>query len=243
MPFAVLAVFLLLAWPSGLLAWAASPAKVKLCHVPPDDPLSFHTITVSEKALDAHLAHGDVVGDCSGGFCSQATVPQTGQTTSYGPRDDGELERGVAQPNPRFTDNGNGTVTDNLTNLIWLKDADCFGHRVWANALAATNSLASGSCGLTNGSVAGDWRLPNVRELESLVHYGYFDRSLPNTAGTGQWVEGDPFLAVQSDRAYWSSTTYANNASIAWVVGMGDGSATFDPKFFSYRVWPVSGGQ
>ena len=57
-----------------------------------------------------------------------AMLPKTGQTTSYAAGDDGALQKGVAWPNPRFTDNGNGTVTDNLTGLIWLKNANCFGH-------------------------------------------------------------------------------------------------------------------
>ena len=48
-------------------------------------------------------------------------LPKTGQTTSYAAGDDGALQKGVASPNPRFTDNGNGTVTDNLTGLIWLE--------------------------------------------------------------------------------------------------------------------------
>lgn len=64
-----------------------------------------------------------------------APVERTGQTTSYAAGDDGDLQRGAIWPNPRFTDNGNGTVTDNLTGLIWLKDANCFGKRFWADAL------------------------------------------------------------------------------------------------------------
>ena len=82
--------------------------------------------------------------------------------------------RGVAWPNPRFTDNSNGTVTDNLTGLIWLKNANCFGTQTWANALSAANTLNSGECGLTDGSAEGDWRLPNVREQQSLIDYGRF---------------------------------------------------------------------
>lgn len=49
-------------------AWAAPTAKVNVCHVPPGDPANFHTITVSEKALGAHLAHGDLAGACDD-FC------------------------------------------------------------------------------------------------------------------------------------------------------------------------------
>jgi hypothetical protein len=49
-----------------------------------------------------------------------APVPKTWQTTSYGTGDDGDLRKGVAWPDPRWTDNGDGTVTDHLTGLIWL---------------------------------------------------------------------------------------------------------------------------
>ena len=56
-----------------------------------------------------------------------APVPKTGQTVSYATGDDGDLQKGVAWPDPRFTDNSDGTVTDNLTGLIWLKNANCFG--------------------------------------------------------------------------------------------------------------------
>ena len=56
-----------------------------------------------------------------------APVPKTGQTTIYAAGDDGALQKGVAWPTPRFTDNDNGTVTDNLTGLIWMKNANAFG--------------------------------------------------------------------------------------------------------------------
>jgi len=54
-------------------------------------------------------------------------VPKTGQTTKYSDGDDGDLQKCVAWPDPRFTDNGDGTVTDNLTGLIWLKEANHIG--------------------------------------------------------------------------------------------------------------------
>ena len=58
------------------------------------------------------------------GCKTEALVPQTGQTDYYAAGDDGALQKGVPWPTPRFTDNGNGTVTDNLTHLIWLKNAN-----------------------------------------------------------------------------------------------------------------------
>ena len=164
-----------------------------------------------------------------------AVVPKTGQTASYATGDDGDLEKGVAWPDPRFSDNTDGTVTDNLTGLIWLKNANCWGTQNWANALSNSNGLANGSCGLTDGSSAGDWRLPNVREMQSLVHYGVYSPAVPNTAGTGKWTEGDPFTGVQSS-SYWSSTTRAYDTSDAWYVYLRYGGVYDVSKAYSYYV-------
>jgi hypothetical protein len=174
-----------------------------------------------------------------------APVPKTGQTTSFGTRDDGALKKGVAWPTPRFKDNGNGTVTDNLTGLIWMKHANAFGTQTWADALAAANGLKSGDAGtgLTDGSNAGDWRLPNVRELESLIDYAFYSPALPNTLGTVQWTEGHPFQDVQS-YTYWSSTTNATYTTDAWTVDFYDGSAYSPGKSITYNsVWCVRGGK
>ena len=89
---------------------------------------------------------------------------------------DGASQAGVRLLPPRFSDNNNdGTVTDNLTGLIWLKDAGCLGGgtgRTWGEALAAVADLANGSCDLKDYSKRGDWRLPNVKELQSLIDFG-----------------------------------------------------------------------
>ena len=175
-----------------------------------------------------------------------AAVPKTGQTTFYAAGDDGDLQKGVTWPNPRFTDNSDGTVTDNLTGLMWMKNADAgndcdgadTGYETWADALASAAACNSG------GGYAGytDWRLPNVRELQSLVHYGVHDPAVPNTAGTGKWTSGDPFTGVQSD-LYWSSTTHAAYTTYAWYVSLSEGYVYYDGKTFTYYVWPVRGGQ
>ena len=108
------------------------------------------------------------VYSCGGGSSSQSgnltwpsPVAATGQITSYAGSDDGALQTGVAWPDPRFTDNVDGTVTDNLTGLVWLKNANCFVQTNWTSAIIDANQLASGSCSLSDGSAAGDWRLPN----------------------------------------------------------------------------------
>ena len=98
-------------------------------------------------------------------------VGKTGQTASSQTGDDGDWHKGVAPPAPRFVDNLNGTVTDNATGFIWLKNASCFGLQNWFPAITSANTLAAGACGLTDGSTAGQWRLPNVKELQSLFDY------------------------------------------------------------------------
>src|SRR5581483_7013394 len=81
--------------------------------------------------------------------------------------DDGSVEAGVPLNSPRMLDHGDGTVTDTMTGLVWLKQADCISG-TWAAALAAVNALSSGQCGLRDGSKAGDWRMPNRKEMQSL---------------------------------------------------------------------------
>jgi hypothetical protein len=175
-----------------------------------------------------------------------AAVPKTGQTPTapLNPApagSDGASQKGVTWPNPRFKDNADGTVKDNLTGLIWLKNANAFGSKTWATALMDCNGLAANGTTLTDGSVAGDWRLPNRKELDSLIALQYFSPALCNTLGTGQWAEGDPFTGVQSG-IYWSSDTSANHPGYAWLVYMYHGLVDFDRKMSKYYVWPVRGG-
>jgi hypothetical protein len=189
-------------------------------------------------------------------------LPQTGQTKCYdaagteitpctGTGQDGDKLAGVAWPNPRFTVNmqgdgvtPNGTVTDTLTGLIWLTNANCTetvggiakgsGYLTWPNALTWCNNLASGACGLADGSVAGDWRLPNIVELKSLVDLSRSNPALP---------DNNHFSNVQSSW-YWSSSALADYTGFAWDLNTGDGFIRFGEGKASLKyVWPVRGGQ
>jgi hypothetical protein len=107
-------------------------------------------------------------------------VAKTGQTRCWnilgveipcaGTGQDGEFQAGVPLPTPRFTDDADGTVKDNATGLIWLKDGSCLGFQTWSTAFAVVAALAHGDsfCSLADQSVAGDWRVPNRKEYESL---------------------------------------------------------------------------
>ena len=179
-------------------------------------------------------------------FAGEVNLPKTGQTTCYDADgnaidcvetgQDGDMQAGVDWPEPRFEDNGDGTITDHLTGLVWLKNAGCAGRMNWNDALDYCNNLASESCGLTDGSVAGDWRLPNIIELESLVN--------AEESNPGEWLDLQGFDDVQSF-FYWSSSTYATiTSSYAWSVYMYyHGDVTYNIKASSNYVWPVRAGQ
>jgi hypothetical protein len=107
--------------------------------------------------------------------------------------------------------------------------------RSWSSALRAANSLASPYCGLSDGSSVGDWRLPNLRELQSIVHYDVYTPSVPNTAGKGRWTEGDPFTGVQP-WYYWSSTTFAPYHTDAWTVILSVGVLQIQGKDNAHHV-------
>ena len=167
----------------------------------------------------------------------RAQVPKTGQTTSYATGDDGDLEKGVSWPSPRFTGNGTGVITDTLTGLMWMENADAgndcqgvdTGTETWASALASAAACndAGGYAGYT------DWRLPNVRELFSLIDFSQYNPALPS---------GHPFDNVQS-YYYWASTTLAGSTTYAWYVYLGNGRVYYDFKTYTCYVWPVRGGQ
>ena len=142
------------------------------------------------------------------------SLPRTGQTVSYAAGDDAAAQSGVAWPSARFTDNGDGTVSDRLTGLVWLRNAGCFTPGSWAGALTAASQLASGACGLSDGSAAGQWRMPNVNELESLIDVS---KSNPAVAGA------HPFANINLGTAYWSSTTYTAGTANAMAIRFSDG--------------------
>jgi hypothetical protein len=162
-------------------------------------------------------------------WAQPAPIAKTGQTTYYHYGDDGHRQKGVASPSPRFTDIGDGTVRDRLTGLMWAKDAQLGGSKTWENALIFANVLYLGtSC----GTARTDWRLPNVKELQSLVDFSKQWPPLPL---------GHPFTNVQFSN-YWSSNSTASG-TYARIADMKLGSSYPNAnKTNYYYVWPVRGG-
>jgi len=141
----------------------------------------------------------------------------------------------------RFTDNSNGTVIDALTGLIWLKNANPWSVQTWYDAGTYCASLASGTAGLTDGSTAGQWRLPTKEELEGIGTDPPVTWAGPGTPSVPWTMPGAPFTGVLSDY-YWSSTSSADITN-AWMVTMYNGNVFLDPKSDNYGyVWPVRSG-
>lgn len=136
----------------------------------------------------------------------------------------------------RFINKGNGTIYDAVSNLTWLKNADCFERLPWFEAMTQSYNLASGQCGLSDGSNVGSWHLPTLNELRMFVDAGYRSDTL-NAVG---------FLNVKSSY-YWSATSYTasgSSLSSAWVVDMYNGLVGSNYKsYYGPYLWPVRSGQ
>lgn len=139
---------------------------------------------------------------------------------------DAEFQPGILSPSPRFEDR-NGLVLDRLTGLMWSRNANPADFPLtWMEALEYIGGLnAEGFLGRS------DWRLPNRREMRSLVDYQNRKPALPG---------GHPFENLFLGW-YWTSTTAAINTAYAWYVHLEGGRMFYGKKNQSYLVWPVCG--
>lgn len=159
-------------------------------------------------------------------------LPRTGQTgcfdASGNPADcraighDGALRKGVPWPQPRFDDQGDGVVLDRLTGLAWTASAD-LAHGETARDEAAALAAALDTAGLS-------WRLPSIRELESLVDASRHTPALP---------DGHPF--TDAGEACWSGTDSPFEDGWAFCLYLHKGAVGVGfKKGGGFRVWAVS---
>ncbi|MFZ5797441.1 MAG: DUF1566 domain-containing protein [Desulfobulbus sp.] len=163
-------------------------------------------------------------------------LPWTGQEGCYdeagreiacpGSGQDGAFRRGMPWPAPRFQRTG-ALVADQLTGLIWTAEANPAGFPLtWGEALEFIRAMnARAESGFS------DWRLPNRRELRSLLSYQTRRPALP---------AGHPFTDVFLGW-YWTSTTAAINPAYAWYVHLDGARMFYGRKDQYYLLWPVRG--
>ncbi|MCC6988113.1 MAG: DUF1566 domain-containing protein [Acidobacteria bacterium] len=153
----------------------------------------------------------------------------------------------------RYFDCGNGTVTDTVTGLVWLKDASCLGFGQWGGGNVTAGTLASGQCGLTDGSFPGDWRLPTQAEWTATIakaaSLGCTGGSAPALTddtglvcfGTGTASSFTGVLAVP-ERTFWSSNTYDVSPGNGLYIDLATGTGNDFSKGAFVRLWPVRVG-
>ena len=143
-------------------------------------------------------------------------LPDTLQTISY-TTTFGEDNDYTRNP-PSYSYYGDGTVTDNVTGLVWQQTDDNI-QRTWDDAWAYCQDLELPAGGWT------DWRLPGANELMSIVHYGTYNPAINSFA----------FPGTKSSQ-YWSATTVAKTSAQAWLVGFGNGGVGRMGKSIAYYV-------
>ena len=161
---------------------------------------------------------------------------QTGQVTCHGisgievrctgSGQDAEFKKGIPWPSPRFKLRDE-TVLDNLTGLTWTRDANLAEYPLnWHEALDYVSIM-------NREKAFGyfDWRLPNRRELLSLMSYQTRKPALP---------EGHPFSNVFLGW-YWTSTTAAINTSYSWYIHLEGARTFYGGKEQFFLLWPCRG--
>ena len=180
---------------------------------------------------------------------------KTGQTQCYaftgsgwtsvscaGTGQDGEFQRGASRS---FTDNGNGTITDSFTGLIWEKlsyDNSIHDYRSsysWPTAVSTKISTLNS----TNFGGYNDWRVPNIVELQSIINFGAVNPAV-FSAFHSSCSPGCSVLSCSCGEVLcWSSTTYKGQVSHAYGVNFQDGlTANHDRSSFGLSLRAVRGG-
>jgi len=165
---------------------------------------------------------------------TEGGLPKTGQTMIYQPGDDGSYQMGYPiGGGQRFIDNGNGTVVDMATGLMWVKDPNMIPGGLFASRMYWYDAI--NACENLDYAGHDDWRLPNINELMSIVDHGRYDPAF------------DPMYFVRSPETwtpYWSSTICAPWTDGAWAMYPYDGyKAVWGRPWDMCYVRPVRGGR
>ena len=179
-------------------------------------------------------------------------LPATGQTTCWDSSgnvipcadtgQDGDIQAGEPLS---YTDNADGTITDNNTGLLWEKlGQDGSIHDV-GNTYTWNEAFSVHVASLNSTSFAGhsDWRLPNVKELQSILNYGTSNPAV-SPAFNANCTPGCMATTCSCTAAsfYWSSSSFAANPSLPWLLDFFTGGTATPSKTTYWFMRAVRGG-
>lgn len=165
---------------------------------------------------------------------SNGGLPKTGQNYPYYPGDDGQYQKGYPLGGTqRYIDNGDGTVMDLATGLMWIKDPSMapgglfYERMYWYDAINNCENLEFAGWA--------DWRLPNINELMSIVDHSRYGPAFDLAFFMQFYDMWTP---------WWSSTTNASWSDGVWVLYSYDGyKSCWGKSYDMCFVRPVRGGQ
>ena len=142
-------------------------------------------------------------------------------------------------PDSRYTVNNDGTITDNETGLMWMQ---CTEGQTWESNGGAGNCTGTATTYTWDAALAlandktfaghTDWRLPDIKELASLVAEDRYDPAINSTI----------FPAISSDHI-WSGSPYAYEGDSSWIVYFGYGDDTYSYRNVNNHVRLVRSAQ
>ena len=178
---------------SGHLRVTVSPKSVKVDYV-----RAFLPADETAGQTNGMVAHSYTIGESTS--TPTGGVPDTGQTQSY-TTTFGEDADYTINP-PSYTDNKDGTVTDNVTGLMWQQTDG--GEMTWENAAAYATTLSLGG--------HDDWRLPTSHEAFGILNQGRLNPAMDTTV-----------FPASAAQYWWTADVRAGDSSRVWVTNAGGG--------------------